>query len=303
MGLIDRLKKNSNIKDTAVLTKSIVTKEKEFIQTDIPLLNLALSGDIDGGLSNGLTVIAGPSRHFKSNYMLKMGKAFQDKFDDGVILFYDSEFGSTDKYFETAGIDPERVLHTPITNIEELKFDIMTQIDNFEKGDRIMIMIDSVGNLASKKEVDDALKENTAADMTRAKQLKSLFRMITPHLTLKEIPMVAINHTYQTQEMFSKAVVSGGCVIEGTKIKLSDGTLKNVEDFNVGEKVITLEGNKEVTHVWNPDTLEVGEPECFEIEFEDGHKVICSDIHKFLINGEWVEAKDLTSGQDCTVYQ
>jgi hypothetical protein len=235
--------------------------------------------------------------------MLKMGKAFQDKFDDGVILFYDSEFGSTDKYFETAGIDPERVLHTPITNIEELKFDIMTQIDNFEKGDRIMIMIDSVGNLASKKEVDDALKENTAADMTRAKQLKSLFRMITPHLTLKEIPMVAINHTYQTQEMFSKAVVSGGCVIEGTKIKLSDGTLKNVEDFNVGEKVITLEGNKEVTHVWNPDTLEVGEPECFEIEFEDGHKVICSDIHKFLINGEWVEAKDLTSGQDCTVYQ
>jgi hypothetical protein len=46
--------------------------------------------------------------------------------------------------------------------------------------------------------------------MTRAKQLKSCFRMITPHLTIKDIPMVCVNHIYMTQEMFSKAVVSGG---------------------------------------------------------------------------------------------
>ncbi len=46
--------------------------------------------------------------------------------------------------------------------------------------------------------------------MTRARQLKSLFRMVTPHLTIKNIPMVVVNHTYQTQEMYSKAVVSGG---------------------------------------------------------------------------------------------
>jgi hypothetical protein len=86
----------------------------------------------------------------------------------------------------------------------------MQQLDNLERGDEVMIMIDSVGNLASKKEVEDALKQNTAADMTRAKQLKSLFRMVTPHLTIKNIPMIVVNHTYQTQEMYSKAVVSGG---------------------------------------------------------------------------------------------
>jgi hypothetical protein len=73
-----------------------------------------------------------------------------------------------------------------------------------------MIIIDSVGNLASKKEVEDAMKQSSAADMTRAKQLKSLFRMVTPHLTLKDIPMVVVNHVYMTQEMYSKAVVSGG---------------------------------------------------------------------------------------------
>ena len=78
MGLIEKLKKNSKIKQTATLDKSIVTDIKDFIRTDIPLMNLALSGDVNGGLASGLTVIAGPSRHFKSNYALQMGK-YQQK--------------------------------------------------------------------------------------------------------------------------------------------------------------------------------------------------------------------------------
>jgi hypothetical protein len=40
--------------------------------------------------------------------------------------------------------------------------------------------------------------------------MKSLFRMITPHLTIKDIPMVVVNHTYMEIGMFPKAIVSGG---------------------------------------------------------------------------------------------
>jgi RecA/RadA recombinase len=174
------------------------------------MINAAFSGKVDGGITSGLSILAGPSKHFKTGFALLACNAFLEAYPEGMILFYDSEFGSPDSYFASLGVDPERVVHTPITNIEELKFDIMNQLDNIERGDEIMIMIDSVGNLASKKEVEDALKQNTAADMTRAKQLKSLFRMVTPHLTIKNIPMIVVNHTYQTQEMFSKAVVSGG---------------------------------------------------------------------------------------------
>jgi hypothetical protein len=71
-------------------------------------------------------------------------------------------------------------------------------------------VVDSVGNLASKKEVDDALDGKSVADMTRAKQMKSLFRMITPHLTIKDIPAIVVNHTYMEIGMFPKAIVSGG---------------------------------------------------------------------------------------------
>jgi RecA/RadA recombinase len=180
------------------------------VATTVPAINIALSGKINGGFVPGLTIWAGPSKHFKTSFSLLMAKAYMDKYSDAVMLFYDSEFGTPQAYFDSFGIDTSRVLHTPITDVEQLKFDIMHQFEEIKRGDRVIVVIDSVGNLASKKEVEDALKQNSAADMTRAKQLKSLFRMVTPHLNLKDIPLIVVNHTYQTQEMYSKAVVSGG---------------------------------------------------------------------------------------------
>lgn len=208
--LMNKLRKNTTIKDSDILEDSKFFTAKDLIPTTVPAVNIALSGQINGGFTPGLTIWAGPSKHFKTSFSLLMAKAYMDKYQDSVVLFYDSEFGTPQSYFDTFGIDKSRVLHTPITDVEQLKFDVMAQLESIARGDRVMIVIDSVGNLASKKEVEDALKQNSAADMTRAKQLKSLFRMVTPHLNLKDIPMVVVNHTYMTQEMFSKPVVSGG---------------------------------------------------------------------------------------------
>jgi RecA/RadA recombinase len=210
MSLINKLKKNSTIEHTSVLSKSSLLKEKDVIPTSVPMVNVALSGKLDGGLTPGITVLAGPSKHFKTAFALLMAASYQQKYPEAVILFYDSEFGSPQAYFETFGIDMDRVLHTPITDVEELKHDIMAQFSQLEKGERVMIVIDSIGNLASKKEVEDAVEGKSVADMSRAKQLKSLFRMTTPHLTLKDIPMVVVNHTYKEIGMFPKDIVSGG---------------------------------------------------------------------------------------------
>jgi hypothetical protein len=86
----------------------------------------------------------------------------------------------------------------------------MQQLTQIERGERVMIVIDSIGNLASKKEVEDALDGKSVADMSRAKQIKSLFRMVTPHLTLKDIPMVVVNHTYKEIGLYPKDIVGGG---------------------------------------------------------------------------------------------
>jgi RecA/RadA recombinase len=210
MSIKDKLIKNSTIKDTATLAQSKIYGKKDMIRTNIPMINVALGGTIDGGLTPGLTMLAGPSKHFKTGFSLLMAKAYLDKYPDGAILFYDSEFGTPQDYFDSFGISSESVIHTPITDVEQLKFDVMKQMNELERGDKVLIIVDSVGNLASKKEVEDALNEKAVADMSRAKQLKSLFRMITPHLSLKDIPMVAVNHTYKEIGMFPKDIVSGG---------------------------------------------------------------------------------------------
>ena len=210
MSIMDKLKKNSKISSTEVLADSVLFAEKDIISTDVPMVNAALSGDLDGGLTSGLTVLAGPSKHFKTSFALLMGAAYMKQYPDAVMLFYDSEFGSPQNYFESFGIDTSRVLHTPIVDVEQLKFDLVGQLENIERGDKVVIVIDSIGNLASKKELEDALNEKSVADMSRAKALKGLFRMVTPYLTMKNIPLLAVNHTYQEIGLFPKAVVSGG---------------------------------------------------------------------------------------------
>jgi RecA/RadA recombinase len=210
MSILEKLKKNSTIKDTAILASSKFFTKKDMIPTSIPVINVALSGRFDGGLTPGLTMWAGPSKHFKTAFSLLMAKAYLDKYEDGVVLFYDSEFGTPQSYFDAFGIDTDRVLHTPITDVEQLKFDIMQQLNNIERGERVIIVIDSIGNLASKKEVEDALDGKSVADMSRAKQMKSLFRMVTPHLTLKDIPCVVVNHTYKEIGLYPKDIVGGG---------------------------------------------------------------------------------------------
>jgi len=210
MSIMDKLKKNSKIKASSELSSSKFFQTRDLVDTGVPMVNVALSGDIDGGLDSGLTVLAGPSKHFKTSFALLMAAAYQRANPESVVLFYDSEFGSPQAYFETFGIDTDRVLHTPITNVEELKFDMISQLEELDAKDDVIIVIDSIGNLASKKELEDALNEKGVADMSRAKALKGLFRMATPYLRMKNIPMLAINHTYKEIGLFPKDIVSGG---------------------------------------------------------------------------------------------
>ena len=210
MSLMEKLKKNSTSKMSSVLSDSEFFNDKDTITTKIPIINVALSGKLDGGFQPGLTMFAGPSKHFKTAFSLLMAKSYMDKYDDAVLLFYDSEFGTPQAYFTSFGIDMNRVFHTPITDVEQLKFDISSQLNDIKRGDHVIIVVDSVGNLASKKEVEDALNEKSVADMSRAKALKSLFRIVTPHLTMKNLPMVVVNHTYKEIALFPKDIVGGG---------------------------------------------------------------------------------------------
>lgn len=209
--LIDKIIKASNVNLASVYADSeIINASDDFSPTNIPMLNVALSGKWNGGVPAGITILAGPSRMGKTFIGLIFVKAYLDKYPDSVCIFLDSEFGAGKAYFERLEIDTQRVIHIPLTNIEEAKFSVTGIYDKLERGEKVITFFDSIGNIASKKELDDAIEGKSVQDMSRAKQLKSFFRIITPYVNLLNVPFIAINHTYQTTDFFPQQVMGGG---------------------------------------------------------------------------------------------
>ena len=211
--LTERLLAAGSIKHASILSESTFFNVKDTVTTEIPIVNMAFYGQLDGGLVPGITVFAGESKTFKTLLGLYCMKAYLEKYKDGVAILYDSEFGITPEYLVSIGIDTDRVIHIPIEHVEQLKFDIVQRLNEIKRGDQVFFMIDSLGALASKKETDDAMNENSAADMSRAKAIRSLLRIITPHFAMKNLPCIIINHVYKEIGLYPKDVIPGGTAV------------------------------------------------------------------------------------------
>lgn len=239
--LMERIIKTSNSKEATRLSDADYLTDQFCVSTQIPILNAAISGSLFGGFEPGVTMLAGASRTFKSSISLVAAKAFLDKYEDGLVLFLDCEFGSRKQMLQNIGIDTDRVAHIPFTNLEELKQELVQQLNQLNKDDKVFVMVDSIGNVASLKEVNDAEAGNATADMSRAKQMRSLFRMITPLINLKKIPLFAVNATYQSIGFISSEEMGGGggpmyaadTVIFITKAQMKEGTEKIGNQFNM----------------------------------------------------------------------
>jgi|AntRauTorckE6833_2_1112554.scaffolds.fasta_scaffold07553_3 hypothetical protein len=275
-------------------------EKKEFIGTGIYALNALFSKSIlNGGIQNNrITAIAGPTGVGKSFLCYNICREAQK--DGYSIIYIDTEFSIELSDMESYGIDIDSSkLQLVRTNaVEDLKI-MLTQLlgelkENKLSGleiDKFMIVIDSAGQLASRKEVEDAKAGKEKADMTRAKAMKSLFRIVNSDLGFLKVPMLVTNHTYLTMDLFPRPVMSGGCLEAGNKV-VTDKGLVNIEDLKYGDYVDTLNGFEKIY-----DTFEF-EKERYEVEFEDGTKIICSDEHKFLMGKDWTESGDWKLASD-----
>ena len=293
--LMNRIKKNSSIAGADVLSESKYFK-RECIPTAIPLLNVAFSGDFNGGLTAGITQLAGESRSFKTGFLIQLALAFQQKYSDGVVIFYDSEFSALD-YWINAGVDMDRVLHTPIVNVEELKTDIAGHLKELTEEDNVMFVVDSLGGLASLKEATDAEDGKVVGDMSRAKQINSLFRIATPVLNKLNIPLVLINSFYETQEMYSKRVYAGGkkvflasddvWFISRSQDKDGKELMGYNFTLNIDKSRSIKEGSKFPINV----TWENG------IDKYSGLYELAKEFGALQVAGAWVKVMDLSTGE------
>ena len=195
-----------------LMSDSSIINEKELLRMKVPILNLAFSGMFDGGMEVGTTILAGPSSTFKTGLLLYMAKTFQSKFPDGVFIFIDSEGGTNPQMLKNFGIDINRVIYVDVTNIGEMHTKLQNLLQKQITPDvDVFLAVDSIGNVATLGEVERALSDKISADVgNRAKELKSVFRTISPFIRKNGVYTVFLNHTYDTPEMFSKRIMSGG---------------------------------------------------------------------------------------------
>lgn len=182
----------------------------EWFDTGHAGLNLLISGDINKGIpDNRITQLVGDPGTTKS-YLAK--KIMKDAISKGWRVAYCDTEGDLDvNDFEKDGIDISKVL--PVEEIEDaskLRNKLVNIINYLPPNPKLMIVIDSLGNSASLKETEDALSGEDKADMTRAKILKSMFRIITRKAFKKRIPIIVVNHQYDSQGGYIQTKQIGG---------------------------------------------------------------------------------------------
>lgn len=229
---IERIKKKSKID---VITKDDVDKIKiqEFIDTGIYSLNALISGSPKKGLPAG-KIIQFAGQQGVGKTLLSQEIMINAQKQGYIIIYYDSENAQDLDMLEKRGCDLEKFVYIPIDTVEDLKTSLLNIIEEKQEDEKIMVIIDSIGNLSTKKEIEDTLSNSEKKDMTRASQLKSFFRVITSRAGIKNIPIIIINHVYAAVNNFIPTSIPGGgsgslyassVIIELTKAqeKLSNG--------------------------------------------------------------------------------
>ena len=265
MSIFETLAKEAKNEYAKVVSE---TNNKQcFVGTGSYILNAMISGSINGGIpDNRITAIAGEQATGKTFYAICIAQHFLETNPDGAVFYFDSESAVTSDMFQNRGLDENRVWHFPVDTIEEFRTQIIRILDNLIKTkeqDRkpLLIILDSLGMLASSKELDDALSDKQVRDMTKSQVIKSVFRIITSKLGKLKVPMIVTNHTYKTMNPYGEATDMGGgsglkyaasTIIHLSKSKEKDGTdiVGNIIKVKANKSRFTKENSQVATRLF-----------------------------------------------------
>ena len=210
--LVKQLIKESSNDMASVVSAGILGDCSTFVDTGSFTLNALLSGSMYGGVpSNKITCLAGQEAVGKTFFALSIAKNFLDTNKDGIILYFESEGALTTEMITDRGLDPNRFIVFPVATVEEFRTQCLKVIDGVPKDHKVMIFLDSLGNLSTKKEMEDSASGSDKRDMTRAPVVRGTFRTLAIKLASKNIPLIITNHTYdKVGSMFPSKEISGG---------------------------------------------------------------------------------------------
>lgn len=239
MSLLDKMLKATNNEFATIASDGMESDITGFVDTGSYAFNALLSGSMYGGIAdNKIVALAGESATGKTFFALGICKKFLDDRPDAIVLYFDTEQAITSKMLSERGIDAKRVGVFPVATVEEFRYQAIQIVDNYMKLPKseqkpILIVLDSLGMLSTKKEIEDTAEGKTTKDMTRTQVIKATFRTLTLKLGQAGIPMLITNHTYAViGSMFPSSEMSGGTglkyaastIVYLSKKKVKDGT-------------------------------------------------------------------------------
>jgi len=280
--LVEQLKDE----DTKILADGGASAEfSGCIDTGSYALNALLSGSIYGGVPNNkVTAFAGESATGKTFFVLGIVKQFLDMNPNGGVIYFDTEAAVTKSMMESRGVDTKRVIISEPDTIQKFRHTALQIIEKYsaqpeDKRQPMMMVLDSLGQLSSTKEMEDTSEGKETKDMTKASILKATFRVLNLKLAKIGVPLIVTNHVYDVV----------GCALSGTKIQTNFG-VKNIESISINDYVNTMVGYKKVTKTFKYEC-----DEYYEIELETGKKYYLTEEHKLLTqDGTWKKVKNLT---------
>lgn len=223
---------------SGIVSEGCVSNITEYIPVGNLICNAALTGSLFQGIPNNrITSISGDPSTGKSYLCLNIAREAQKK--GYYVYWFDTENTADANQFSKFGIDLERIIYSPVGTVMEFKTAVTNVlnmlIEKKESGmkiPKILFVLDSLGMLASEKEVSDALHGEDKVDLTRPKQLRSIFRIITQKLGVIGGTFIYTNHVYQTTDMYSQTKQNGGLggiysasiILNLSKAKLKEGS-------------------------------------------------------------------------------
>jgi len=234
--LVEQLKDD----DTKILADGGASAEYSgCIDTGSYALNAVLSGSIYGGVPNNkVTAFAGESSTGKTFFVLGIVKQFLDANPEGGVIYFDTEAAVTKNMMETRGVDTKRVVISEPDTIQKFRHTALQIIEKYSaqaesKRKPMMMVLDSLGQLSSTKEMEDTAEGKETKDMTKSAILKATFRVLNLKLAKIGVPLLVTNHVYDvvgayipTKEMSggSGLKYTASTIVYLSKRKDKDGT-------------------------------------------------------------------------------
>jgi RecA/RadA recombinase len=199
-----------------IIAESAYSNIKEWIPTGSYILNACMSGDLFKGIPTGrITTFEGDSGVGKSFLACSICREAQKI--GYTPIYMDSEGAIDSNFVSRLGVDPANLIIKQVSTIAETSqfianvcAQLQEQEDKYGEHQKVIMVLDSLGNLTSDKERDDIMAGNNKRDMTKAQEIKALFRVNATPLARLQIPMIVNNHVYAAVGSYVPTSIGAG---------------------------------------------------------------------------------------------